>query len=961
MNCTKLLLNFFIISIFSVSIISAQTGGIAGKVIEAESGFEIIGGNVVIKGTGTGSSTDLDGNYLIQSLEPGTYTLECSYIGFETKDIVDVVVESGKVTQMDIQMGETSIQLEVAVVTGKKITNTETALLAIQKKAPVILDGISSAQISKSGDNDVASAVKRVTGVTVEDGKYVYVRGLGDRYSKTTLNGATIPGLDPNRNTVQMDLFPTDLIDNIIIYKTFSPNLPGDFSGGYVDIATKDFPTSRTFGVSASAGYNSLATFNPNFLTYEGGATDWLGMDDGTRAIPEMVLNNKVPLDQRGSNIDAEQAQMLTDMTGAFKNNFSFQNAAPLPNYSLALSTGNQKQLFGKQFGYNAALTYRTENSYYQNGVSGIYQLTDQWESQNKLTTQLSLDDTKSSQKVLWGAMFNSSYKLSQNHKIGLTAMHNQSGTKTARFQEGKKQIDDPDDGYQTRTWQYLERAISTFQLKGKHVFENLNNTEVSWQSSYAMSSQDEPDLRFFTNRYFERADGSRLYSIKPSSDRQPVRYFRFMDEDNFDNKIDIAIPFNQWNNLSAKVKFGGAYLMKDREFREERFNYGNKSNGFSGDITQYFSEENILTFDKLENDYLNNGDGVFIVDAFVPANNYDAQQQVGAAYAMIELPLTNKLRAIAGARMESTTIQFFSYSEVLREKFENLDGESNLLDNTDILPSVNLNYSLTENMQIRMAYNKTLARPTFRELAPFESFDFMGGFILIGNPELQRTLVDNIDLRFEIYPNSGELISLSAFYKNFDNPIERTFNPSAPNGEFTFRNVDQATLLGAEVEVRKNLDFITEALSAFSLGANFTYVYSRSNIDSLELNQIRATNPDAKSYREMFGQSPYVVNALLSYKNQTGTSANLAFNVSGARISYITTGGTPNIYEMPRASLNFNIRHDFENGLGLRLAANNLLNARYQEAITFKGQEYFIQDNPLGRDFSIGVSFKIQ
>lgn len=233
MNCTKLLLNFFIISIFSVSIISAQTGGIAGKVIEAESGFEIIGGNVVIKGTGTGSSTDLDGNYLIQSLEPGTYTLECSYIGFETKDIVDVVVESGKVTQMDIQMGETSIQLEVAVVTGKKITNTETALLAIQKKAPVILDGISSAQISKSGDNDVASAVKRVTGVTVEDGKYVYVRGLGDRYSKTTLNGATIPGLDPNRNTVQMDLFPTDLIDNIIIYKTFSPNLPGDFSGGY--------------------------------------------------------------------------------------------------------------------------------------------------------------------------------------------------------------------------------------------------------------------------------------------------------------------------------------------------------------------------------------------------------------------------------------------------------------------------------------------------------------------------------------------------------------------------------------------------------------------------------------------------------------------------------------------------------------------------------------------------------
>ncbi len=249
---------------------------------------------------------------------------------------------------------------------------------------------------------------------------------------------------------------------------------------------------------------------------------------------------------------------------------------------------------------------------------------------------------------------------------------------------------------------------------------------------------------------------------------------------------------------------------------------------------------------------------------------------------------------------------------------------------------------------------------PHFRELAPFESFDFMGGFILIGNPELERTLVDNVDLRFEIYPNSGEIISVSAFYKNFDKPIERTYNPEAPNGEFTFRNVDQAMLLGAELELRKNLSFITEALSDFSLGTNFTYIYSRTDIDSRELEQIRATNPNAKSYREMYGQAPYVINALLSYKNEGGTSANLAFNVSGPRISYISIGGTPNIYELPRTSLNFNIQHEFPNGLGLRLAANNILNAKYQQAITFKNQEYYVQSNDLGMDFSLGISFKL-
>ena len=953
----------FLLSItlaFFAQTILAQTGTITGKVIEAESGFEVIGGNVVIQGTTTGNSTDLDGVFKFD-VSPGTYTLECSYIGFDNMVIKDVLVKANEVTTIDIQLGENPVELDLgATIVAKRVNSSEAAVLAIQKKSATVLDVMSSAQISKSGDNNVAAAVKRVTGVTVEGGKYIYVRGLGDRYSKTTLNGATIPGLDPNKNTVQMDIFPTNLIDNIVIYKTFAPNLPGDFTGGYVDISTKDFPSTKTINLSASLGYNTITTLNNNFLTYEGGKNDWIGFDDGTREIPQTILNNGVPAAERGANVNATQSRQLTEATKAFSNNLTFQNEAPLPNFNLGLSVGNQKQIFGKQLGMIAALTYSNSNEFYSNGTSGVYQLTSDYDSANRLTTQLKVNDTKGSSKTLWGAMFNTSLKLDDKNKIGLSMMHNQSGITTARFQEGKKQVDDPDDGYQTRTWQFLQRGLSTAQLKGKHVF-GKNNAEIKWMSSYALSTQDEPDLRFFTNRFRENTNGERSYFIKPSSDRLPVRYFRNMNQNNFENKVDFSIPFNQWNNLSSKFKFGAGYLTKDREFREDRYNYDNQTNAFSGDISEYLSAENILTYDDTESMYMKGGNGVFLVDAYEAANNYNSSQQIGSAYGMVELPLTKKLRAITGVRAETTKIQFFSFSEDIKEIYANLDGNQDIIDELDFLPSLNLNYEVTEDMKIRFAYNRTLARPTFRELAPFESFDFMGGFILIGNPELQRTLTDNIDLRWEIFPNPKEIISVSAFYKRFQNPIERTYNPEAPNGEYTFRNVSNAFLAGAEFEVKKGLSFINESLSNFSIGTNFTYIYSQSDIDERELTQIRATNPNASETREMFGQSPYVINGLLSYKNEKGSTANLSYNVSGSKISYISIGGTPNIYELPRHSLNFNVGHNFENGLGLKVSANNILNAKYQQAITFKGEDYFVQENDLGMSFSLGINFKIQ
>jgi len=952
----KKLFTLTLILAFFTTLSAQDTGTVTGKVIEAESGFEVIGGNVSIIDTDKGTVTDLDGTYQLE-VTPGTYTIEFSYIGFATQQISDVIVSAGTVTPLDVQLGESAVELAGVEVVAKAFKNTEAAVLAIQKTAPVVLDGISSAQISKSGDNDVAGAVKRVTGVTVEGGKYVYVRGLGDRYSKTTLNGAEIPGLDPNRNTVQMDLFPTNLVDNILVYKTFSPNLPGDFTGGYVDIATKDFPEQFTFSASASVGYNPQANLNSNVLSSPRGGQDALGFDDGSRAIPGAVANTDIP-SYAASLGNSADAQTLVNQTNSFSNSWSQERVTQPLNHSFSISAGNQKELFGKPLGFIASLSYQRGYTAYNGGQYGIYELTGQYDNTNKLTTQMLLEDDKGSEETLWGAMLSTSYKLSANNKINFMLMHNQSSTSTTRYLEGKKHRDDIDDIFQTRTWQFLERGLSTAQLKGKHVLGD-NNAQLNWISSYSLSSQDEPDLRYFTNRVNSINNNA---FIKPSSDNVPTRFYRNMQQANWDNKVDFSVPFNQWNGKSAVFKAGAGYLTKTRDFRENRYNFNNNLTSIAnGDVSAYFNPSNLLTVsDNGTSSFANGGNGVYVVDNYDPKNNYDASQDVISAYAMVELPLTDRLRAITGVRAEQTMIRLKTFdTETTLTRYPFLDGEQSILDNLDILPSLNMNYELGERSKLRFAYSRTIARPSFRELAPFASFAVDGGFVFVGNPDLKRTITDNVDLRWEMYPKSGEIISVSAFYKNFTNPIERTFNPEAQNTELTLRNVDQATLLGAELEVKKKLDFV-DALKHFSVGANFSYVYSRTDIDAEELALIRATQPNAKAYREMFGQAPYVVNALVSYRNDKGTNANLSFNLVGDRISVVTKGATPNYYQKARPSLNFNISQRINDMFNVKISANNLLDADYKEVSTFKGVEYPITTYTLGRSFSVGVNYKL-
>lgn len=940
-----------------------STGSIAGTVIDGESKEPVMFGNVIIDGSTQGVSTDMDGQYKFTGLQPGTYTLKFSYLGLKDKLVENIEVKAGATTTVDVKMGEDPVVLDLnATVSAERITNTETAVLSLKKESTAVLDGVSAKEISKSGDNDAAAAVRRISGVTVEGGKYVYVRGLGDRYSRTTLNGADIPGLDPNKNTVQMDLFPTNLLDNILVYKTFTPNLPGDFTGGYIDVVTKNFPSGLTINASGSMGYNTQTTFNPNFLTQKRGSLDWLGFDDGRRAIPNIVRNaDQIPALQNNgsSNFDLQQARQLVDMTNSFANTWEQQRQAVPFNHSLSFSFGNKYKFDNfTELGIIAALSYNRNFSYYDQGTYGIYQLSGLYNNVDGLAPLLRLNDSRGTDDVLWGAMVNVAYKIKAAHTFNIMLMHNQSSTTSARYLEGLKD-DDLDETFQTQSSRFLQRGLSTIQIGGKHTLLKFNNLDIKWKSSFARSTQDDPDLRYFTNRYDPQFN---LYQIKPSSDRVPSRFYREMEQINWSNKLDISMPIIHWaDNIKDKIKIsaGGAHLSKNRSFVENRYAFENQQINFRGDITSYFASNNLIQMD--ENNFANDGNGVYIENALDSANIYDARQNLYAGYGMVELPLVPGLTLITGARLEYTDIQLKTFSQKVLALFPELDGKQNILENLDVLPSVSLNWEASKKMKLRAAYSRTLARPSFRELAPFTSFDVEGGYAFVGNPSLKRTLTDNADLRWEFYPTNRELISISTFYKNFNNPIERTFNPKATNPELTYRNVDQAFLLGVELEVRKSLGFITPILRDLQLGVNFSYIYSQTTVDKQELAAMRAEWPEAPATREMYGQSPYSLNALLSYKNDSlGLQVNVVFNMSGPRISFISIGATPNTYLQPRPLLSLNVSKRLAKNFSIKASASNLLLSPYRESIQFKKNTYNVISYQPGMNFSIGVKYDL-
>lgn len=933
---------FFVMTEFSFG----KTGIIKGVVIDEGTGDPMIGARISVENQKFGALTKINGDFIIQNIPEGVYTIKINYVGYQTITINDVVVKSNQVTTLDVSMRQADLMQKEIIITADAIKTTGAALLKERQKAEAVSDAIGAEEISRVGGGNAADAIKKVTGATTEGGKYVYIRGLGDRYSSTQLNGVNLPSADPDKKSVHFDMFPSNMIENIVTIKTATPDKPGDFTGGTVNISTKKFPEKLTINSSISTSYNDLTT-GKTFLTYPGGSLDWLGFDDGTRAVPEIVKNNAIPTvtEARSKNKpeSVAKAELLDKQSKAFSPIFAPTNdIAPL-NSNFSVSMGNQHHINTQALGYFFSFGYGRSFSSFTNGVVGQY--VQSGKLSEELTTEYMSKLNSSEVEVSWGTVANLSYNFNSNNRVGFNYLYSRNAQNEASYQEGW--IKTYNANTQTRVLNYNERGMSSYQLKGEHNFASLGGVKLDWNLGISYNIQNQPDYRTFDNEYEVLSNGTVKYLLNPNDNNAlPSRYYRDLYEDMNSFDFNIEIPIKNLLDNPVKLKTGFLFNDRNRVFAEKRYVYRQDGDDivYTGDPNSFMADSTGIRVWKSQGNF--NYFGTYLEDRTQLSGSYTGWEQVIASYLMVDLFLFDNIRLVGGVRYETTKIHTKSKDP--------LRNEGNIEEN-DLLPSVNFIYQIMQNMNLRLAYGKTIAKPNFREIAPYDSYLPIQKVVFLGNAELQRTVIDNFDLRWEWFSNPGEILSVGLFYKDFTNPIELVIKNEHNN--IRPENVDKAYLYGAEFEFRKDLDFIS-FLKNFYLGMNLTLVQSQVDLSEYEYQHRKAYDQNASNVRQLQGQSPYVVNVDLSYlNNDWGTEASLNFNVFGKRLTKVGFG-TPDYYEFPKPDLNLIIGQKLFDSIKIKFSAKNILNSHYYEATTFKGVDYIANERFMGRSYSISIGY---
>jgi TonB-dependent receptor len=948
------------ITFFCSSILFAQQGKLRGTVIDNDNAETLIGVSVVLEGTTTGTITDLDGNYSL-SLDAGTYTVIYSYISYATQKVTDIIIKANETKTVDIRLGSDAEQIGEVVVTAQRITNSESALLTIQKKSANVLDAVSAETFAKTGDNDAGAAIKRVTGVSVEGGKYVYVRGLGDRYTKTQLNGVDIPGLDPDRNTVQMDIFPANLLDNIVVYKTFTPDLPGDFTGGMVDVKTKSFPSTETFAFSATLGYTTGMNLNKEALRYKGGSGTFMAFGNKYRALP-FEEDTKIP-----NRFDYNPA--LTELTSSFNRQLAPTTFTSPLNGRFGISKGNQINKEKVTIGYNTALNYSYEFRNYDEFEFGRSIKNES--SQTELSQLQYAKGQRSEQEVQWSGMLGGAIKTNKSKYI-LNVLHSQNAvSRSAIYDLTFPNSQNTALPFKQYVLDYSQRSVSNVLFSGTHNLKP-DKWELEWKLSPTYSKITEPDIRS-TKYIIENGE----YIIDNGDGAVPERFYRYLTEINGVAKVDLTHDFKVWKNLNSKLKFGTANTYKNRDYKVLRFIFNSTlEEDLTGNGDELMTDELIWSTSNARGTYVRAEES--LTDN---PNIYTATQNISAFYIMNELPITPIFKAIYGLRYERTDNWISGYGRLDGENVNRtIEGEKVLTSN-DFLPSLNLVYNFKENMNFRASYSRTLARPSFKEKSFVSILDPLSGIRFIGNINLEKTNVENVDLRYESFFDNGQMISVSTFYKHFKNPIEISGFELEPD-DITPRNAGSAHLVGAEFEFRKNFAFITPKLEGLSIATNFTYVKSLIDMreivvaagddglfgtsdDRTEFQTRSANLRDGETlgkFRSMFGQSPFIINLNLTYSNDSiGFEANLSYNVQGKRLAVVGIGIRPDVYDQAFHALNLKISQKFgkQDRWKTSLSAQNILGdlkEKLYESYNATPQ-VFERYNP-GRSFSVGISY---
>ena len=949
--------------IFSMAAYSQQ-GTVRGTVFDGATGEYLVGVTVFVEGTTTGTISDLDGNFNL-SIAPGTYNLQISYISYQTMNLSEVEVKAGEVNSLgEIRMEEATISLNEVTITAKAVSNTETAVISMRKKSPNVLDGISAGTIKKLGDSDAAGVLKRLSGVSISGNKYVYVRGLGDRYIKTQLNGVDIPGLDPDRNTIQMDIFPSSIIDNIIVYKSFTANLPADFTGGLIDIKLKDFPDKKKGSVQIGIGYNPNSHFRDDFLSYKGGKLDFLGFDDGTRSIP--ATENIPQFAEAVGNPDGPNGLRYREILGNFDPTMAAMRTNNLADFELGFTLGNQRPGEKYTLGYNLSLNYKNTTDYYADAEYGKYGLStpDIFEMDRR---EYQVGSYGVNEVLLSGL---AGFALKTTHsKVGLTLMHLQNGTSKA----GIFDFEGSDQGSDFTAFQhgldYSQRSLSQLLLDGNH-FNPERKLRINWKLSGAYSLMNDPDVRF--TRYEINPDGSLRIGTEVGF---PERIWRNLGELNSTALVNFSKDF-KINENASKLHFGALATYKNRDYIIRNFSIVPRGDyTLTGNPDELFFEENLWPKDG------QTGVGTTYETPFIPTNpnQYNAYSINTGGYVSAELTFVPSITAIVGVRLENY-MQYYTGTDQLRSNI--LDNEK-VLSDLGVYPSLNLMFKLTERQNLRASYSMTVARPSFKELSYAEIYDpisgitFIGGFHKDGDDQegveywsgnLVSTNIQNMDLRWESFGKDNQMFSVGGFYKLFDKPIE-IVQYTKQVGAFQPRNVGNGQTFGVELEIRQSMGFISERIRGLRLNANITFTRSRIEMSETEY-QSRVENArvgqEVEDFRPMAGQAPYLVNGGISYSGgEKGfwnrLEAGLFYNVQGTTLEFVGVADRPDIYTQPFHSLNFNssVKLGSKKRWVLGLKVQNLLDENIELVYkSFNAQDQFFERRSPGISSTLKLTY---
>jgi TonB-dependent receptor len=918
----------FFLLFLTAGVLSAQNGKISGSVLDAQNGDPLIGCNVVIVGTNMGASTDLDGNFLMPKVPVGVYSLMASYIGYTSTTITNVKVFADQVAAIKISLQPEGIVGEEVVIEAKADLSNAGALLVEQKKAVVVSDAIGSQQISKTPDKSAGDALKRVTGLTVVGNKFVYVRGLGERYSNAQLNGVEIPSPEAEKKIIPMDIFPAGSLQNITVIKTYNPDISGDFSGGLVKIHTKEFPEKLYVSAGLSAGVNR-ASFG-NVLRYGGGSTDFLGFDDGTRKRPN------VPRFDQTTDIAT-----VAQYHDRFQSTWSPIRHTVGPNSGFSVSVGNS---YGDKspIGFLGSLTYSQD--FNERRETEFFPLADG-------TPAYDYRALKGSYSVLWGALADVNYKLNSMNKIGVKTVYNLQSDDEATEVFGFVNASSSGDVRATRL-RFSSRTLFSSQLLGEHQIRSLANSKLEWHAAYSVAQRNEPDTRqtfYFLNQTTD------VYEAASSS--KNTRFFSNLDDRDVNVGLDWTLPTDQWLR-GSKVKVGSLVKVKTREFDAFRYSYANIDESIKAS-----SPENLFTSANIANGLMT------FFDDTQPNDRYDADENTYAGYVMLDFPIADRLRFIGGGRYESFDLKLKTFDPAGTTD-ETLSPD--FTDN-DFFPAVNLVYNLQPEMNLRFGFSRTKARPQFRDLAPFRYDDYRRS--TYGNPFLESTDISNFDLRWEYFTRPGEVLAVSVFYKHFKNPIERFLLPNPGNqaGDPTPVNGDDAQNVGLELEARKGFDFLGEFFSRFSANMNVSFIRSRvRQNDAIKVYVLGSNGPTifnadglAHRSRPMQGQSPFIVNIGLNYTNpETKTDVNVLYNVFGERLSEIGTRALnaqgenvyDDTYEEPFHQLDLTVTQKLGEHMKVKAGVKNLLDGK----TVFSMGDWTTNAYKPGRSVSLGLSYDL-